>query len=80
MRGLQAVLESFLLDLGDLVCKPICDKEYRTMAPGQLFRPLRQSFQSLVTDLSTGWRDINRSYTCDFKQVDKPRGRSQKKA
>ena len=78
MRGLQTCLESFLLDLRKVVCRPISEGENRTMAPGQSFRPLWKSFQSLITDLSTGRVDINQSYTCVFKQVDKPLGRSRK--
>ena len=53
VQGFQAVLESFLLDLDTGVCRPMGSGGKRTMAPGQSFRPLRPSFQSLITDLST---------------------------
>lgn len=78
VQGFQRDSKSFLLDLGQAVCSPVQNGAIRTMAPGQSFRPLRHSFQSLVTDLSTGWRDIFQSYTCVFKQVDKTLGRSRK--
>ena len=70
-QGFQRDSKSFLLDLAQPVCSPVQNGATRTMAPGQSFRPLRHSFQSLVTDLSTGRSDIFRSYTCVFKQVDK---------
>jgi len=41
------------------------------MAPSQQLRRLPESFQSLVTDLSTGWNDLLWSYCCFDKQVDK---------
>lgn len=70
-QGFQCNSKSFLLDLERAICSPVQNGAIRTMAPGQSFRPLRHSFQSLVTDLSTGRSDIFRSYTCVFKQVDK---------
>ncbi|KRP64498.1 hypothetical protein TU82_16115 [Pseudomonas orientalis] len=71
IQGLQEVLESFLLDLNGARMQAIYLDGIGTMATGQSFRPLRRSFQSLVTDLSTGCTDTFRSYTCVFKQVDK---------
>ncbi|CRM65160.1 hypothetical protein [Pseudomonas sp. 44 R 15] len=54
IQGLQVFAESFLLDQDAGHMQAISLDGIRTMATGQSFRPLRRSFQSLITDLSTG--------------------------